>query len=398
MKNWPQKIYSIGLALLLIACAITGCGVNKSLNYDIGFAKFEDRELDEAMILFQQIAQERGKYANRARYYIAECYRLQARWDEAVQQFQIVSDADPKGLFGAGARYRIAQIEQGLEALKGIEIVHVGFLNSDRAELIADKMLELGSIYEDKLEDYNNAIKAYQSVIERFPGTPKAAQAQFSIGNVYLYKTYDYTKAFEELKKVNEENYPGLDFLAKEAEDSLRDFNKTSKEIEECQELIRKSEKKKIEPGKRARGYDIYGARDDLVGQAFLAIGTKWRLLKNYPRAIKAYRITIERLPTNIGVASKARYTIVEIYQLDQGRYVEAIEAYQEYIYMHPESFRHEAAVHNLAVCYETLEMYDEAYEKYKEYCLGHPEGKSFRAAHSKVRQYELRKRDGEGR
>ena len=62
MKNWPQSIYSMGLALLFIACAIMGCGVNKGLiNYDIGFTKFEDRELDEAMMLFQQLAQERGK-------------------------------------------------------------------------------------------------------------------------------------------------------------------------------------------------------------------------------------------------------------------------------------------------------------------------------------------------
>ena len=331
MKNRPQNIYSIGLALLFIACAMTGCVVNKGRNYDIGFTKFEDRELDEAMVVFQQITQGRGKYAKRARYYIAECYRLQARWGEAIQQFQMVADAEPKSLLGAAARYRIAQIEQGLEALKRIEFFHVGF--SDPSELAADKLLELGSIYEDKLEDYDSAIKAYQSVIEKFPGTLKAAQAQFNIGNIYLYKTYDYTKAFEELKKVNEENYPGLDFLAKEAEDTLRNFNMISKEIEKHQELIRKLQKKKIEPGK-ITGYDIYGRRIEPAREAFLAIGRKWRQLKNYPRAIKAYRITIERLPLHLGVSSEARYTIAEIYQLDQGRYVEAIESLPE-IHLH---------------------------------------------------------------
>lgn len=394
MRNWPQNIYSMGLALLFIACAIMGCVVNKGLNYDMGFTKFEDRELDEAMMVFQELAQGRGKYAKRARYYIAECHRLQARWDEAIQQFQMVANTDPKGLFGAGARYRIAQIEQGLEDAARVRAIYENTPND--YELAANALLKLGSVYENKLEDYNSAIKAYQQVIEKFPDTLKAAQAQFNIGNVYLYKTYDYTKAFEELKKVNTENYPGVVLLAEEAEDSLRNFNKTSKEIEERQELIRKLEKKKIEPGK-PRGYDIYGRVRAEAPAAFLAVGRKWRQLRNYPRALGAFRIIIERMPLRLQSSAEARYTIAEIYQLDQGHYVEAIEAYQEYIYMHPTDFRREAAIYDLAVCYETLGMYDEAHEKYKTYYCDYPEGKFLKAAILKAQQYEPGKRNGKG-
>ena len=35
MRNAPQNIHSMGLALLFIAYAIMGCGVNKGLKYDI---------------------------------------------------------------------------------------------------------------------------------------------------------------------------------------------------------------------------------------------------------------------------------------------------------------------------------------------------------------------------
>lgn len=65
---------------------------------------------------------------------------------------------------------------------------------------------------------------------------------------------------------------------------------------------------------------------------------------------------------------------------------------------MHPTDFRREAATYNLAVCYETLEMYDEAYERYKTYRDDYPLGKFLSAAILKIRQYELIKRDGEGR
>ena len=41
MKNWPQNIYSMGLALLFIACAMTGCGVEKGLNYDFFLDNWE---------------------------------------------------------------------------------------------------------------------------------------------------------------------------------------------------------------------------------------------------------------------------------------------------------------------------------------------------------------------
>jgi tetratricopeptide (TPR) repeat protein len=302
-----------------------------------------------------------------------------------------VADAEPETYLGAGARYRIEQIEQGRADAARARIVYI---NAVGYEAGADALLKLGLIYESKLEDYSSAIEFYQQVIEDYPGTPKAAQAQANVGYIYLYKTYDYKKAFEELKKVNEENYPGSGLLAKEAEDSLRKFNKISQEIKKYQQVIRGAQKKKIRPGK-AVGHEVRsiysGVIIDTVGEAHLAIGRKWRQLKNYPRAIKIYKQLIERMPLHLRRCEEARYSIAEIYQLDQGRYVEAIDAYHEYLLMHPTSFRRGEAVYSMALCYEVLKMYDEVYERYKEYCDNYPEGKLVSPARRKMRQYELK-------
>lgn len=182
------------LTLFLITVAVVSCAAKNKLDYEMGFAKFESRELDEATVIFQQIVQKGGVYANRARYYIAENHRLHARWDEAIEQFQIVADIDLKGLPGAAARYRIAQIKQGMAEIDQIQVIHVGY--SDASELTTSALLKLGSIYADKLEDYDSAINAYQTLIKEFPGAPKAAQAQINIGNIYMYKLYDYPKGF----------------------------------------------------------------------------------------------------------------------------------------------------------------------------------------------------------
>jgi TolA-binding protein len=179
-----KVIVSVYLALFSIAAfVIMGC-TTKGLDYQAGLSKFEAKELDEALEIFEAIAQEEGKYANRARYYIGECYKLQFKWDEATAQFQTVVDTEPPASYLATeARNKISQIREGRRDIERLKIIHD---NNPGTEQAADALLELGSVYENKLEDYDNAVKAYRQLIEEFPGTPKAAQGQVNVGYTYF--------------------------------------------------------------------------------------------------------------------------------------------------------------------------------------------------------------------
>jgi TolA-binding protein len=382
-----RVVLSMYLALFSVAAVMIGC-TTKGLDYEAGLRKFEAGELDDAIKILEGIVQEGGSYTNRARYYIGECYKLQFKWDEAIQQFQMIADSEPPTSYLASeARNRISQISEGRRDIERIRIIHDNNPGTDQA---ADALMELGSVYENKLEDYDNSIKAYQQLIEEFPGTSRAAQAQVNIGYVYFYKLYDYTGGWPEFRKVNEQNYPELKFRVSEVEDLLRDTNKVLGEIKEHQAFIKMSQKRKIpRGGRKVLGYDIYGERRDQVAQSLLAVAKKWRRLKNYPKAIEACRMLIDRLPLMLRQAAQARYTIAEIYQLDQRRYLEAVDAYQDYIKSHPTDFRRHEAIYNMAICYESLRDYSEAYENYKTYRDTYPEGQFFKAAELKVRQWE---------
>ena len=385
-------IVGMCLALFVIAVAMTGCGATKGLttglSYESGLKKFEAKQFDEAIATFQEIADSGGGFANRARYYIGESYKLQFKWQEAIDQFQIVVDAEPPTSYlAAESRNRISQIREGRRDIERIKIIHDNYRESDPVRA-AEALLELGSVYENKLDDYDNAIAAYQQLVEEFPGTPKAAQAQVNIGNIYFYKKYDYVGGWPEFRKVNAENYPDLKYRVSEVESTLREVNKIQEEITVETQFIKRSQKRKIPENRTYTGYDIYGVLQEQVAQSFLAVATKWRKLKNYPKALEAYRMQVERMPLMLVQAAESRYGIAEIYQA-QGKYLDAVDAYNEFIKKHPTYFRRDQAIYSIAICYEALRNYEEAYESYKTYAETYPEGKLYKPAELKVRQYE---------
>lgn len=104
---------------------------------------------------------------------------------------------------------------------------------------------------------------------------------------------------------------------------------------------------------------------------------------------MNAYRLLIARLPLMLRQVAQGRYTIAEIYQSDLARYLEAIDAYEEYIKYHPTDFRRDEAIYNMAICYEALRDYDKAYDSYKTYRDTYGDGKFYKAAELKVRQWE---------
>lgn len=373
--------------LLFTIVSMMACSTKEGINFESGLTKFEANQLDEAIKVFSEIAKKPGKYQDRARFYLGECYKLQFKWDEATAAYQSVVDNEPATSYlAAEARNGIAQVREGRRDVERLKYTHDNFPGTEQA---ADALLELGSVYENKLNDYQNAIKIYRQLIQEFPGSQKAAQAQVNIGSIFFYKLYDIDTGWKEFLNVNEKNYPDLKFRVAEIQNLLRETNKLRTEINENVAFIKQSQKRKIPEHSRVTGYEIYGVKEDQVAQAFLSVGKKWRELRNYPKAIEAYRMLIHRLALRNREVAQARYGIAEIYQMDLHRYYEAVDAYEEYIKFHPTDFRRDEAVYNLAICYEVLRDYNNAYKYYRAYRDSYPEGKFYKAAELKVRQYE---------
>ncbi|MFC1717848.1 tetratricopeptide repeat protein [Candidatus Poribacteria bacterium] len=358
-------IIKLFLPILVMAILWTGC-VTRPADFGPGLMKFDSRQYDKATLVFQEIADKDGEKASRAMFYMGECYRYQSRYDRAIEQFQMVVDAEPSRSYLANqARDRILQIREGRRDTARIKIIHD---NNPGTDMAADALLELGSIYETKLGDYENAIKTYRQVVDEFPGTEKAAQAQINIGNICFYRLYDYTRGWPEFRKVNAENYPDMPRRIAEVEELLRETNRLRQEISSNMSIIREAQKRRVVPGDgKATGYDVYGIMRNYFAEAYMAIAKAWKQLRNYPKALEVYRTFVEQFPLMLAEASESRYGIGEIYQ-EWGRYLEAVDAYEAYIEFHPTHYRTLEAVYNAATCYEIMEDYEKAYEKYKKY------------------------------
>lgn len=380
----PKYLALLCAIFFVVAIVITGCST-KGLNYEGGIRSFEDGNYVEAMKIFQEIAKTDNKYQNRALFYIGECYKFQFKWDDATASFQKVADAEPTTYLGAEARNRLAQIREGRKDVERLTILHD---NNPGTEIASDSLLELGSVHNNKLNDYKKAIETYNQLIKEFPGSSRAAQGQIEIGYIYLYSIFDYDTAFKEFGKVNLNNYPELKFRVSEIEDLRRNVNKTLEEISGQIAFIKGSQKMKIPEGRKVTGYDIYGVKEDQVAQSFVAVAIKWRSLKNYPKALEAYHMQLDRLPLQLSSSAESRFGIAEIH-LDRHEYMQAIDAFDEFITKNPTYYRRPEAIYNMAICYEALRQYNKAYENYKTYKDTYPEGDKFKAADLKTRQYE---------
>lgn len=373
---------------LVFVVTMMGC-TTKGLNFEAGIRDYESGNYVQALKTFESVAKMNTKYSTRARFYMGECYKYQFKWDEALTNFQMVVDTEKTTYLAAEARNRISQINEGRKDVERLMIIHD---NNPGTDMAADSLLELASVYNNKLNDYKKAIETYQQLITEFSKSSKSAQAQVEIGYIYLNKLYDYDTAFKEFGKVNVQSYPDLKFRVAEIEDLRRNVNKTRTEIADQVLFIRNSQKRKVpegELGKRITGYDIYGMKEDQVAQSFVIIALKWRSLKNYPEALKAYRILLARLPLQLSSAAEARFGIAEIYMTEH-QYAEAIDGFDEYISRNPTHYRRPEAIYDIAICYESLRQYDKAYEYYKTYRDTYPNKEQFKSAELKVRQLEF--------
>ena len=363
-----------------------------------------------------------GKYAHYSHFQAAAIYKKRFEWDKATDHYQAIVDLAPTGYLGGRAKSGIADIRKNRDVIKENRRTYQNHapLSKDLAmrakEASTPEDIELynqqakdsrdkavRALYEEArayqtLGNPEEAIKQFERVVEEFPEHKLAPQAQFQVGNIYFYELYDYIDGWPAYIKVIEK-FPDS-YEASDAETLLKDTETTLTEIAQDQADIKKYTNQKaldyINAGRDVLPSDLYVAGyADRIAQDFQNIGSGWVKMRNYPAAITAYRKLAENLSYKKFHAADALFRIGDLYQKD-GQYQRAIAAFEDMLDKAPESTWRDEAVYQQAVCYRAVREFEEAYDMFKAYMSIDKEGKYYREAEQIVRQYDL-DQDGDG-
>ena len=363
-----------------------------------------------------------GKYATYSHFQTAAIYKKRFEWDKATDHYQAIVDIAPTGFLGGRAKSGIADIRKNREVIRENRRTYQNHapLSKDLAmrakEATTPEDIELynqqaqdskdkavRALYDEArayqtLGNSEEAIKQFERVVTEFPEHRLAPQAQFQVGNIYFYELYDYIGGWPAYIKVIEK-FPDS-YEASDAETLLKNAETTLTEIAQDQADIKKYTNQKaldyINAGRDVLPSDLYVAGyAERIAQNFQNIGSGWVKMRNYPAAIAAYRKLSENLSYKKFHAADALFRIGDLYQKD-GQYQRAIASFQDMLDKAPESTWRDEAVYQQAVCFRAIREFKEAYRGFKAYMSLDKEGKYYREAEQIVRQYEL-DQDGDG-
>ena len=356
---------------------------------------------DKAMSLYTEVIERdtKGKYAQRAHYQIAKIYKRRYDWDKAVEHYQEIVALDPTGYYANEAKSGTANIRKNRDVIKtkraeyqNYKAIYDSAPTDETFNIAADAIYEVARAYES-LENYTESIRNYERMVEEFPEHPKAAQAQFQIGNVYFYTLHDYKGGWPAYVAVAEK-FPDS-YEASQAGTLLKQTAEVLTEISFLKDEIDKFRNKKAveyqKTGRKITPADMWvmGYSDQVV-QNFQQIAGNWEKLRNYPLAIDAYTTLARDLSHKKFAAADALFRVGSLYQ-QNGDYERAIQAYQNLFDNAPESVWRNEAVYQQAVCYRSIREFGAAYEGFKAYMsITKGDTPYLREAEQIVRQYEL--------
>lgn len=357
-----------------------------------------------------------GKYTQRAYNEIAKIYIRRYQFDKAVEYYQAILKLSDIGYYSNRAKSKIENIRRNRK------IINDQFAKYQNAKAIYDKtpsktslnsavesLYRMAQAYEE-MEDFPEAIRAYQRIVAEFPKHEKAPQAQFKIGNIYFYDLYDYTSegGWGVFAAVHG-NYPD----SKEAKETVLLLQKSHPlliEIRELQDRIQrylsKKPKKYNYSDKRVVGGFISGieAPENLLIQYFQIIAKNWVEMRNYPRAVQTYKTLVAEMlhKRNISykefVVADALYNIANLYQ-ENKQFERAIHAYNNLFkeVSRPSNWIYKS-IFQQAVCYHAIQQYTDAYKGFKTYIrfANNSDTSYLRKAEQIIRQFEQdRDKDG---
>ena len=424
-----DRTHLLIFAFVFLAVTIIGCGqggINiiplgaKLQNADTAFDEAETMDVrdddpeameknrqrqqelyDKAIALYSEVIERdtKGKWAQRAHYQIAKIYKRRYDWDKAVEHYQSIVALDPTGYYANEAKSGTANIRKNRDVIKAKRAEYQNYKaiydnepTDETFNIAAEALYEVARAYES-LENHTEAIRNYERMVEEFPEHPKAPQAQFQIGNVYFYTLFDYRGGWPAFVGVTEK-FPDS-YEASQAGTLLKQTNEILVEISFLMDEINKFRNKKAveyqKTGRKITPADMWvmGYSDQVV-QNFQQIGGNWEKLRNFPRAINAYKTLARDLSHKKFASADALYRTGALYQ-QNGEYERAIEAYDNLFENAPESVWRNEAVYQQAVCYRSIREFGSAYEGFKAYMsITKGDTPYLREAEQIVRQYEL--------
>ncbi|MCY3741768.1 MAG: tetratricopeptide repeat protein [Candidatus Poribacteria bacterium] len=399
-----DQAHFLVLVLAFLAVGIIGCTPGsiilldaKLQNADTAFDKAETTEVradnakemeknrqkqqelyDKAIAFYLEVIERdtEGKYTQRAHYQVAKIYKRQYNWDKAIEHYQAIVALDPTGYYAKEAKAGTANIRKNREVIKTKRVEYQNYKTiydstpTDETFNMAAKALYEVARACESLENYTEAIRNYERLVEEFPEHSKAAQAQFQVGNVYFYTLYDYQGGWSAYVGVTEkfpDSYEAsqVGTLLKQTADTLTEINFLKDEIDKFRNKKAVEEKKK---GRKIAPADMWVEEySDQVVQNFQQIASNWQKLRNYPRAINAYKTLARDLSHKKFAAADALYRTGELFQ-QNGDYERAIEAYDNLFEFAPESVWRNEAIYQQAVCYRAIGELEAASEGFKLY------------------------------
>jgi len=269
----------------------------------------------------------------------------------------VVRAVDEKYLFDGGVIYYDSG--EYANAIITFQQLINDFPDSSYAD---DAQYYIGYIYEKKLGYYIQALLEYQELINNYPDSSYADDAQLGIGNCY-YVTYDYSHAIESYQKLIDD-YPESSLLALTQYSIAQSYRKLANyelAILEFTKVIENyPESDYAAPAQYYIGYSLYQAQD--YSQAIL----EFKKVIDYYSDSK-WPGESERL-----IAPCAQYYIGWCLGEKLGQWEDAISAYQLVIDSYPNSTWSSGseippdAQYQIGWCYEQLELWCEAIDDYQ--------------------------------
>ena len=423
-----DRAYLLIFAFVFLAMTISGCtgGISiiplgaKLQNADTAFDEAEAMDIrdndpekmeknrqrkqelyDRAITLYSEVIERdtKGKWAQRAHFQIAKIYKRRYDWDKANEHYQEIVALDPTGYYANEAKSGTANIRKNREIIKSKRAEYQNYKaiyddspTDETFNIAAEALYEVARAYES-LENYTEAIRNYERMVEEFPEHSKAPQAQFQIGNIYFYTLFDYLGGWPAFIAVAEK-FPDS-YEASQAGTLLKQTNEILTEIKFLMDEIDKFRNKKAveyqKTGRKITPADMWvmGMGDQVV-QNFQQVAGNWEKLRNFPRAINAYTTLARDLSHKKFAAADALYRTGTLFQ-QNGDYERAIAAYNNLFENAPESVWRNEAVYQQAVCYRSIREFGAAYDGFKAYMsITKGDTPYLREAEQIVRQYEL--------
>ena len=269
----------------------------------------------------------------------------------------VIRAVDDKYLFDGGVIYY--DLGDYTNALTIFQQLVNDFPDSQYAD---DAQYYIGYINEKKLGYYIQALLGYQELINNYPDSSYADDAQLGIGNCY-YVTYDYSHAIEAYQKLIDD-YPESSLL------SLAQYS-----IAQSYRKLANYEQAILEFNKVIESYP----ESDYAAPAQYYIGYSHYQAQDYSQAILEFQKTIDNYPDSTWpgeserlIAPCAQYYIGWCLGEKLGQWEDAISAFQKIIDDYPGSTWSSGseippdAQYQIGWCYEQLELWCEAIDAYQ--------------------------------